>query len=450
MMAEARQLDVLPEDNPYLRGNFAPVAVETTAFDLPVTGTIPPALRGTLLRDGPNPIRPGPNHHWFMGDGMVHGIDVADGKATAYRNRWVRTARVEELKGLPAAPVSPNQPMQQGSGNVNVIGHGGRILALPEVGLPYALDRELGTLGQYDFAGRLASNMTAHPKIDGKTGELVFFGYDFGAVSLRYHVADAHCVLQRTVEITKPHPTMMHDFGVTASRVIFMDFPVVFDLQLAMRGTMPFRWRDDVPARLGILSRTAVRDEVQWIEVDPCFVYHPLNAYDDGQRIVFDVVRHPRTFVEGLLQGAGGPPRLERWTIDPAASRVRTEIVLDRAVEFPRVDPRVECHRHRYGYMVELELEGEAPRGLLKHDLETGATLRHDVGPLGAASEGVFVPAGAGEDEGYVLAVVYDAATDRSHVRIIDAQDFAGAPLATIQLPVRVPFGFHGNWIPAG
>src|SRR4029450_6130531 len=100
-MAEARQIDVLPEDNPYLRGNFAPVAVETTAFDLPVTGTIPACLHGTLMRDGPNPINPGPNHHWFTGDGMVHGIDIVDGKATAYRNRWVRTQRVAELKGLP-------------------------------------------------------------------------------------------------------------------------------------------------------------------------------------------------------------------------------------------------------------------------------------------------------------------------------------------------------------
>jgi carotenoid cleavage dioxygenase len=449
-MAEARQIDVLPEDNPYLRGNFAPVAVETTAFDLPVTGTIPACLHGTLMRDGPNPINPGPNHHWFTGDGMVHGIDIVDGKATAYRNRWVRTQRVAELKGLPAAPTSPKQPMQQGSGNVNVIGHGAKILALPEVGLPYALDRQLNTLGQYDFAGKLASNMTAHPKIDGKTGELLFFGYDFGPVHLRYHVADRNGALQRSIEIAKPHPTMMHDFGVTASRVIFMDFPVVFDLQMAMRGSMPFRWRDDVAARLGILPRDAVRDATQWIDIDPCFVYHPLNAYDDGQHIVFDVVRHPRTFVDGKLENSGGASRLERWTIDLAASRMSTEILLDRAVEFPRVDPRVECHRHRYGYMVELDLSNDGPRGLLKHDVETGKTLRHDVGARGAASEGVFVPAGSGEDEGYVLAVVYDGARDKSHVRIIDAQNFAGAPVATIDLPVRVPFGFHGNWMPAG
>lgn len=442
-------VDLMPEDNPVLQGNFAPVQVETTTLDLPITGSIPPELNGTLMRDGPNPIAPGPNHHWFTGDGMVHGITIENGKATVYRNRWVRTAQVEKLKGLPAAPISTNQPMQQGSGSVNVIGHGGHILALPEVGLPWELDRELNTIGQYDYDGRLKTNMTAHPKIDGRTGELLFFGYDFGPVSLRYHVADPSGALTRTIEIAKPHPTMMHDFGVTASRVIFMDFPVCFDLQMAMSGRgLPFRWRDDVPARLGILSREATTDETQWIEIDPCFVYHPLNAYDDGEAIVLDVVRHERTFVDGNLENSGGPSRLERWHIDPAAGRMRPEIVDDRGQEFPRVDPRVECHPHRYGYAVGFGFDG-GPSSLLKHDLKTGGTQVHDVGVTGAASEGVFVPAGPGEDEGYVLSVVYDGNDDVSHVRIIDAQNFTAPPVATIQLPVRVPFGFHGNWIPA-
>jgi len=438
-----------PEDNPVLQGNFAPVSEEVTAVDLPVEGAIPPELEGALMRDGPNPIDPGRDHHWFAGDAMVHAICMSAGKATGYRNRWVRTARVEQLKGLAAAPVSAHQPMQQGSGSVNVIGHGGHILALPEVGLPWALDRELNTIGQFDYAGALKSNMTAHPKIDAATGELLFFGYDFGPVKLRYHTADAAGRLTRTVEIDKPETTMMHDFGVTASRVVFMDFPVVFDLQMAMAGKgLPFRWRDDVPARLGILPRDADSDETQWLEIDPCFVYHPLNTYDDGTRIVMDVVRHHRTFVEGKLEGAGGRLRLDRWTIDPEAGKVTTETVDDRPQEFPRVDPRVECHRHRYGYAVGFEF-GQGPGGLLKHDLVSGETVVHDVGPGGQASEGVFVPAGPGEDEGYVLSVVYDPNSDKSHLVIVDAQNFAGPPLARVQLPVRVPFGFHGNWIPA-
>jgi carotenoid cleavage dioxygenase len=435
------------QENPFLQGNFAPVEQELTASELKVEGTIPTELKGTLLRDGPNPIEPGPDHHWFQGNGMLHAISLADGAATGYRNRYIRTERIEQALGYRAVDKNPNQPAVQGSGSVNVIGHAGRILALGEVGLPFEVDTDLNTLRLYDFNDGLKTNMTAHPKIDGKNGELVFFGYDFGAVSLRYHLADADGRLIRTVEINKPVPTMMHDFGVTASRAIFMDLPVAFDLEMAMRGAaLPFRWRDDIPARLGILPRTAEKDETQWIEIEPCFVYHPLNAYDEGEQIVMDVVRHERTFVEGRLQG-GGKSRLERWIIDPAKERVEQEILHDAEQEFPRVDPRVECHRHSIGYGVAFNINGGGPGNLLKHDLEARTATVHDVGAGGAASEGVFVPVGPGEDEGYVLSVIYDATTASSHLRIIDAQDFTAQPVARIMLPQRVPFGFHGNWI---
>lgn len=435
-------------DNPVLQGNFAPVDTEVTSFDLPVTGTIPEHLDGMLLRDGPNPVNPGPGHHWFIGDAMLHGISLAGGRATAYRNRWVRTKAIQAAKGWPAAPLSPNQPMVQGSGNVNVIGHGGRILALPEVGLPWEMGADLATVGQHDFAGRLKTNMTAHPKIDGKTGELLFFGYDFGPVFLRYHVAAPDGTPKRTIDIAKPYCTMMHDFAVTATRVVFMDFPVVFDLQMAMAGRrLPFAWREDLPARLGILSRDAGTDTTQWIETEPCYVYHLLNAFDDGRKIVIDVVRHPKTFVAGDLEGSGGASRLERWTVDPDAGRVDRQVVDDRGQEFPRVDPRVECHPHRYGYCVEF-LFGRNPGNLVKHDMRTGTRQIHDVGAGGAASEGVFVPRGPGEDNGWLLSVVHEAESDSSHLRIIDAADFTAPPVAKVHLPQRVPFGFHGNWVP--
>lgn len=441
--------ELAPEDNPVLQGNFAPVHVETTAFELKVTGTLPESLNGTLYRDGPNPIAPGAGHHWFAGDAMVHAIVLEDGAAVAYRNRWIRTESVQRHKGLPAAPTSPNQPGAQGSGSVNVIEHAGRLLALPEVGLPWELGTDADTLGQYDFGGRLSTNMTAHPKIDGRSGELLFFGYDFGPVHLRYHNAAPTGELTRTIEIAKPTATMMHDFAVTATRVVFMDFPVMFDLDMALAGrSIPFRWNDAGPARLGILPRDATTDETRWFPVEPCYVYHPLNAYDDDERIILDVVRHDRTFVEGKLENEGSPPTLERWHIDPDNERLTREVLSDRPQEFPRVDPRVECHPHRFGYSVEFEL-GRGPGSLLKHDLRTGETLRHDVGENGQASEGVFVPQGPGEDEGYVLSVIYEASTDTSTLRVIAAQDFAGAPVATVALPARVPFGFHGNWVPS-
>jgi len=446
-------LDLSPaaDPTPFLRGNFAPVDREETLLDLKVTGELPRDLDGLLLRDGPNPagvVRD--KHHWFVGDGMLHAIELADGRARSYRNRWVRTRRVEEALGLPAAPVSPHASALQGSGAVHVIGHAGRILALGEVGLPYAMSPTLETLEQYDFDGALRSAMTAHPKVDPINGELVFFGYDLGPVHLRYHVADARGGLVRTLEIPTPRPTMMHDFGVTQTRVVFMDLPVVFDLELVAQGySLPFRWEDTHPARLGVMPRAG--GEVRWIELEPCYVFHPLNAYDDGERIVMDVVRYRRTF-DLAQRGEPDLGTLYRWTIDPGAGRVSSAQLDDRGQEFPRVDPRRETLPHRYGYALEAApADGAfAFGGLLKHDLKRGTTERHDVGAGRSASEPVFVPAGPGEDQGYVLATVYDAQRDASDVIVLDAQSFTKPALATVHLPVRIPFGFHGNFVPRG
>jgi carotenoid cleavage dioxygenase len=442
-----------PADNPVLQGNFAPLDSELTTERLPITGSLPRELAGRLIRTTPNPVALEDDHHWFVGDSMLHAIELGDGQARSYRNRWVRTPHVEEVKGLAAAPERGAELFVQGSGNVNVIGHAGRILALSELGLPWEVTPTLDTVGKYDFAGRLASNMTAHPKLDPKTAELVFFGYDFSDVHLRYHVADASGALVHSTEIATPRPTMMHDFAVTASRVVFMDFPVVFDLNLVAQGRrIPYAWQDGLPARLGVMPRRGTNADVVWIDIDPCYVYHPFNAFDSGEQIVIDVVRHEHTFHESDIFMPGVPPRVERWTIDPKARRVSTQVLDARGQEFPRVDSRVECHPHRYGYAAAVTQEvGRAPQfgNLYKHDFQTGAHQEHDVGPGCAAGEGVFVPVGKGEDEGYVLSVVYDAATHRSHVRVIDAQNFAAPPVARVELPQRVPFGFHGNFIAA-
>jgi carotenoid cleavage dioxygenase len=442
-----------PTDNPYLRGNFAPVDREQTLHALDVAGELPADLNGVLLRDGPNPaqsLAEAAGDHWFVGDAMLHAIALRGGAALGYRNRWVRTRAIEQKKGLRAAPISAHQPPVQGSGNVNVIQHAGRILALGEVGLPYQLDAQLETLRQYDFGDALATSMTAHPKIDPVSGELLFFGYDFGPTHLRYHRVAPDGALTRTAAITTPRTTMMHDFGVTQTRVVFMDLPVVFDLELVARGKkMPFRWDDAYTARLGVMPRDGGDADVRWIEIEPCYVYHPLNAYDDGQRIVMDVVRHERTFdLSDVGPEHTSAPVLCRWEIDPAAGRVEARVLDDRGQEFPRVDPRRETLRHRYGYAVETTSDGKSLGfgNLIKHDLERGTSEIHDVGRGRFASEGVFVPRGGGEDEGYVLSPVYDAARNASDILVLDAQNFSAAPLATVRLPVRIPFGFHGNF----
>ena len=443
--------------NPYLQGNFAPVLEERSDdHELPVTGVIPPDLGGRLLRNGPNPaVVPDDQsrYHWFSGDGMVHAISLAGGKAVGYRNRWVRT-RALAAKVETTPPRGPAEPIDGGA-NVHVIRHAGVTLALVDSGFPHALSPDLSGARIHDFDSALGSPMTAHPKVDPASGELVFFGSDvFGPPFLRYHVADAAGALVRTEEIDIPRATMIHDFGVTATRVVFLDLPVVFDLGLANEGrSIPYQWMPDAGARVGVMSRTDPASGVRWIGIDPVYVFHVLNAFDDGDTVVLDVVRYDRAF--DTLPGepiASTLPALARWTIDLATDRVSERWIDDVPVEFPRIDGTVAGLPHRYGYCTLLaeQVELPAPRGLVKYDLARDESTRFELGAHRFPGEPVFVraPDGNAEDDGWILSVVYDATRDASDLVILDATAFAGPPVATVHLPARVPFGFHGSWVP--
>jgi carotenoid cleavage oxygenase len=443
--------------NPYLHGNFAPVFEERTVADrLGRTGAIPPDLEGVLLRNGPNPVvvpEEEDDYHWFRGDGMLHAVSFADGEAVGYRNRWVRTRALAAKVGTPI-PHGPAEPID-GPANTHAVRFAGTILALAESGFPHAVSSDLERARVEDFDGQLSSPMTAHPKVDPDTGELHFFGVDvFGPPFLRYHVADAAGRLCRTEEIEIPRATMMHDFALTETRAVLLDLPVVFDLDLAASGRpLPYRWMPDAGTRVGVMDRRARDPRVRWVGMDPSYVFHVLNAYDDGDAVVLDVLRYERAFDTP----PGGPissclPTLTRWTVDVGNNRVGEELLDDAPAEYPRIDDATSGRPHRYGYCTLLGERAFEPSfgGLIKYDFVRDETTRFDPGPNRASGEPVFVRGadGRNEDEGWVLSVVYDAARDASDLVVLDATSFAGPPVATVELPARVPFGFHGSWLP--
>jgi carotenoid cleavage dioxygenase len=444
MMTERRESD-LPF---HLRGNYAPVTEERTAVDLDVTGAIPPALRGVYMRNGPNP-HSGYSSHWFVGDGMLHGVRLENGRAQWYRNRYVRSRTFTD--GVQFVDANGTVDHSAGVNNTNVVQHAGKVLALVESSFPVEMTRALDTVGLCDFGGQLTTSFTAHPKPCPRTGELHFFGYRFLPPWLTYHVLDARGALVKSEEITVPGPTMIHDFAITDRHVVFMDLPVVFDLELAMQDRFPYRWSDDYGARLGVMPRGGVNADVRWFDIAPCYVFHPLNAYEDGDTIVMDVARYPELWRDSPEKLATA--MLWRWTIDRAAGRVNERQLDDRPVEFPRLDDRLTGLKNRYGYAAASVFEGYDDRtqscALAKYDLQTGAVTTHEFGLGRTPSEGVFVPASptAGEDEGWVMQYVYDAARDATDLVLLDASDVRKPPVAVVHLPYRVPYGFHGNWI---
>ena len=477
--------------NPYLEGNFAPVRQEHTITDLAVTGTIPAHLDGRYLRNGPNPaaeVDPDA-YHWFMGDGMVHGVRIRDGRAEWYRNRWIRSPHLAAHLGEPYTGGGSSAPIDGLGANTNVIGHAGRTLALVEGGAAnYELTDELDTVGPCDFDGTLPGGFTAHPKRDPETGELHAVSYFFGwGDRVRYSVIDAEGHARRTVDVQVTGSPMMHDFSLTASHVVFYDLPVTFDTRPAVRTStprllrgpaqlvlsaligkvripdpisaivgrkvpandqMPYRWNPDYPARIGVMPRTGGAEDVRWYEVEPCYVFHPLNAYEDGDAIVLEVVRHERVFDRNRHGASDSLPTLARWTVE--GGKVREESLDDRAQEFPRIDERRLGRRHRYGYAVGIaDEEGTPSDAVFRHDLARGTTTARALGRGRETGEFVFEPrsAGAAEDDGVLMGFVYDAATERSDLMILDAATLE--TVAAIHLPDRVPHGFHGNWIPS-
>jgi carotenoid cleavage dioxygenase-like enzyme len=429
----------------FQRDNYAPVADELTEFDLPVEGAIPAELDGWYLRNGPNPRQA--TKHWFTGDGMIHGVRIERGRAAWYRNRWVRTDSFKE--DFPLYNADGTRNLRASVANTHVVNHAGKTLALVESSLPYEITNDLETVGAYDFGGKLVDSMTAHPKICPTTGELHFFGYgNIFQPHVTYHRADANGELTINRPLDVKALTMMHDFALTAEHVIFMDLPIVFNLDIALKGEsdMPYRWDDNYGARFGVMRRDDPFGPVRWFDIDPCYVFHVANAFETGQTIVLQAVRYPELWRDSGGFDADGV--LWSWTIDLPTGKVSERQLDDRPVEFPRIDDRLAGLPNRYAVSV-------GTSKLVRYDLTSGTGEEHAFGTAespGGPGEAVFVPSSNGpadEANGWYLGYVYDPARNGSDLVIIDASDFAGRPVARIKLPQRVPYGFHGNWIGA-
>jgi carotenoid cleavage dioxygenase-like enzyme len=452
-----------PADHRFLEGSFAPVEEEITAFDLPVTGQIPAELSGRYLRNGPNPLGlDDPNYHWFLGAGMLHGVRLRGGKAEWYRNRWVRSKAVAEQhhETWPGGPVHANMDF---AANTCIIAHAERILATVEAGpLPYQMTEELGTVGSCDFGGTLPGGFAAHTKLDHATGELHAIAYFWAWDYVQHVIVGPGGKVTSTTNVPVPDGPMMHDFALTGKYVVLLDLPVTFSLNAVTQGMeLPYVWNPNHPARVGLLARDGSKP-IQWIGLDPCWVFHTLNAYDDEDgKVVVDLCQYNKSFDVSTLWEAHGPVTLDRWTIDPVAGKITQQRLDDRGQEFPRVDDRIISHPYRYGYSAVI---GEVARAItaagdfgddaftnaiLKHDLAHGTVQAHEFGRDATAGEAVFAPTApdSPEDDGYVMAFVHNPDRGAADLVILAAQDFTADPVARVHLPARIPLGFHGNWI---
>ena len=434
----------------HLIGNWAPVKEEITEHNLEIKGEVPRDLNGLFVRNGMNPVS-GYSDHWFFGNGMLHGIYLEDGKAS-YKNRYVKTPYYENDLNV----ISSFGDLSASPANTHIVNHAGKLLALEETSLPWELNRDLETIGVEDYKGKLNTAMTAHPRVCPETGEMLFFAYSMmGEPYLYYHRVSKQGELVQTEAIEIPRPVMMHDWNITRNYVVFMDLPIVSDMDLAVSTGSPFGFKPECGARLGVMPRDGNNSDVRWFDIDPCFVFHSFNSFEEGNKIILYVSRQQEAMVGGFKDIYGGEKtvaRLWRWIIDLENGRVSEEQLDDGACDFPRVnDNRIGLHSE-YGYCMQIKTDVESltfGENLFKYHLESGKRTDHHLGSNVAGGEPVFAPkpGSTKEDQGWILSLVHDRNTRKSKLVIVDAEAFDQEPVAEVMIPQRVPYGAHGSWI---
>jgi carotenoid cleavage dioxygenase len=463
--------------NPYLAGNYAPVRTEDD-FVLTVQGELPENLAGTLYRNGPNPQfepRDG-GHHWFIGDGMIHAFHIDAARhpgAITYRNRWVRTPKFnaerqagQALLGSWGNPGTTDPAMFETGGgvaNTNIVHHAGRLLALEEAHAPVEMDpRTLATKGQLGQTspGNLGGRVTAHPKFDRRTGEMIFFAYADDDMPLSrkisWGIAGADGRLTRRETFEAPYCSMIHDFMVTENYLLIPVLPLMGSIESAMSGGAPFVWAPEQPALVAVMRRDQGVASLRWFQTEACYVFHVMNAFEHNGRIIADVMKYPSAPLFPSLNGKTRPTEtanLTRWEFDLAAptGTIRETLLDDTAGEFPRIDDRFDGAAYRHGWFAAQRTPRQTIHAdsIAHIDTVTGRRQILEMPHGDAISEPVFVPASpdAPEGQGSILAVAYRAREAVSELLVLDALDISRGPIASAMLPRRVPFGFHGNWM---
>lgn len=428
-------------------GPFAPVLDEIDAQPLMMEGTLPDWLSGTYLRNGPNRVN---SDHVLMGDGMLHAIDFENGQPTLFRNRYVQTPRLGQTDWLPPS-------LRDNASNIGIVYHHDKLLSLGELGFPFEVDRStLETVGTYDFQGGLDTAMTGHPKLDEKTGELLFFGYSFVRPQLTFYAVNADGAVTQQTEIALRRPTLIHDFSITENYAVFYDAPMFFDRAMALQGDhLPVRWYPEEGARIGLVSRNPAEPTVRWYDVSLGFVFHTVNAYENERgQVVLHVIRYPEMWKESP-EKFNNESTLWCYVIDPEMGLVSEAQISDRVVELPALDPRLVGAKADEAVFLRYRAPGpQGPLaindGISSIDLNLGTEQTFEAPANIAFEEPTFVtpPEGAAGD-GLILSFAYHLDTDETSLWTFDAASLSDGPIAKVSIPQRVPFGLHGTFIPS-
>lgn len=446
-----------------------------------VTGRLPEDLQGTLYRNGPGLFDRGGlrKRSVLDGDGMIQAFTFGSGRVR-YRNRFVRTDKfiAEEREGrfryATWSTQAPGGPLANLFGlsmadqaGVTVVCRGNSLYAFDEATTPFELDpATLITRGRSDLGLKNDRPLfAAHSKMDAESGDWVLFGLSYGLDATLYLTTlrkGGHS--QRRIHL--PRRVYLHDFFVTSRHVLFYLHPAFVQPVSYLLGVgsllSSLSWRPEEGGLLLVVEREGTAAPLI-LETEPAWMWHGLNAFENGVEIVADLVAYaaPDHFLgldapaTAMMEGRPSPPvapgELRRLHIDLRGRRVREEKISCGDHEFPFVNPRLACRRHRFGYLTTGKERGTLPTGISRIDTERGSIETFSFGAGIWCGEPVFVPrlrssGDSQREEGWLLSEGYDSADGCGFLAILDAERVADGPLATVRLAHHAPFSFHGTW----
>jgi len=476
--------------SPSFTGFNTPSRVEADIQDLACQGTIPRELNGAFFRVQPDPQFPPRlgDDISFNGDGMITRFHLHDGRCD-FRQRWARTDKWKlehdagrALFGAYRNPLTDEEVVKgkiRGTANTNAWLHGGKLYALKEDSPALVMNAAtLETEGYTSFNGKMTGQtFTAHPKVDPRTGNMIAFGYASSGLcseDCTFYEITPQGELVRELWFKAPYYCMMHDFAITDDYALFHIVPSVGSWERLRKGLPHFGFDTTLPVYLGVLPRRAgaTARDIRWFRRDNCFASHVLNAFQEGTRIHFDTPESKNNFFPFFPDVHGKPfngleamTYLTRWTVDMSSDEngfAAITRLTDTAAEFPRIDERLTGRRYRHGWFLEMdprrpvELRGGSPAGvmmncLMHKDLESGTEQHWWCGPVSSLQEPCFIPRHktAAEGDGWIVQVCNRLEEHRSDLLLFNAREIEGGPIATIQIPIRMRFGLHGNWADA-
>ncbi|KAG8657280.1 hypothetical protein MANES_03G058000v8 [Manihot esculenta] len=368
--------------------------------------------------------------------------------------------------------------------NVNVFVHSGKLYTTAE-NYP-ALETDIHTLeslDNWDFNGAWKGPFNSHPKVAPGSGELVIMGVDgqkpyyvIGVVSSKTSLK----LLLHKVDLEFSRSVLSHEIGVTQNYNVIIDHPLLLDLTSIIKGGQLLKYDSKGKSRIGVMPRYGDKNSVKWFEVEPNCTFHLVNCFEDGDEVL--VVRGCRASTSIIPGPDWGEDKFEwfskgfnfskstendadnseengclfhrvhEWRLNMVTGTVDEKSLTgtDFSMDFPFINGEFTGLKHKYGYTQVIDSLASStsgprflnPEGKIKVEYHK---LEENVFCSGATF--VSKSGGGEEDDGFIVSYVHDEVSSISQVLIIDAKKFKSQPIATITLPNRVPYGFHGTFI---